>query len=413
MSEIELQLRLDPEGRTTYDPQVIKSKDNEETSLKLDYNSKTCLTLLANEKDDDTNKSNQAVTFLDDLLLDCEITDCALLPRTFWVGATETKPRCILEQMAMEVFHHHVRKGMVYDPNSSGAEWWVQIRPSPPAGRYNLLCTNSGDDEDDHQGICFHWDKDEDLRLMAGGNMYIHPHISTVTYLSNIGAPTIAMNYKVSPFSGDYESPTESEPVEAFLSWPKKGKHLSFDGRYLHAAPSTLVKEANMDQESNNDITSDDQVDENTKKRLERRQRRVTFLVNIWLNYKPFNVDPFPESMMDKLSKVRDDVPFILFPNDCTSGSLETLSTPTVTHLHQGKKVENDSNKYKTFVWPMGGSGSNEKIEMELNLTELQNISNDGGNAILQWMCASESDRGIRLSNTCTEESVEKRQKLE
>jgi hypothetical protein len=104
MSEIELQLRIDPEGRTTYDPEVVQPKNGEESSEQLDYHSKTCLTLLNHEEE-----RNKDVSLLDDLLLDCEITDCALLPRTFWVGATETKPRCILEQMAMEVFHHHVK----------------------------------------------------------------------------------------------------------------------------------------------------------------------------------------------------------------------------------------------------------------------------------------------------------------
>lgn len=417
MSEIELQLRLDPEGRTAYDPEVIHSTNNDESSVLLDYTSKTCLTLLANE-DSVTQSSNNDV--LDDLLLDCEITDCALLPRTFWVGATDTKPRCILEQMAMEVFNHHVKSGILYDPNSSGAEWWVQIRPSPPAGRYNLLCSKSqtekeGDEEeDDHEGICFHWDKDEDLRLMAGGNMYIHPHISTVTYLSNIGAPTMALNYKVSPFSGDYESPSESEPVKAFLSWPKKGKHLSFDGRYLHAAPSNLSKELNStNKELNVNTASPIEINETIKKKWERRQRRVTFLVNIWLNYKPFNVDPFPESMIDKLSKVRDDLPRVLFPKDSSGNIIETNSVPVVAHCHQGKEIEKDTNTYKTFVWPMGGSGCNEKIEMELNLSDLQSISKNGGNANLQWKCSSENDRGIRLSNTDPEECERKRQKLE
>ena len=40
----------------------------------------------------------------------------------------------------MEVFYHHVKQDQVaYDSATSGVEWWVQIRPSPSAGRYKLL----------------------------------------------------------------------------------------------------------------------------------------------------------------------------------------------------------------------------------------------------------------------------------
>jgi hypothetical protein len=38
------------------------------------------------------------------------------------------------------------------------------------------------------------------------------------------------------------------------------------------------------------------------EKRQARRGRRITFLVNIWLNYKPLNVEPFPETMLEMMS---------------------------------------------------------------------------------------------------------------
>ena len=139
-----------------------------------------------------------------------------------------------MEQCAFEIFHHHVKDGILYDTARSGYEWWVQLRPSPPAGRYSMLkksksdrehgksktsdnrskCndgniveTNNNDlqeDEEEEKGICFHWDKDEDLRLLMGGNMYVHPHLSTVTYFTGIGAPTMALNYCVNSFTGEY-----------------------------------------------------------------------------------------------------------------------------------------------------------------------------------------------------------------
>ena len=56
----------------------------------------------------------------------------------------------------------------------------------------NINTSKDDEEEMEKNGIHFHWDKDEDLRLLMGGNMYIHPHISTVTYLTNIGPPTVA-----------------------------------------------------------------------------------------------------------------------------------------------------------------------------------------------------------------------------
>ena len=137
-TKMELSLSLDADGRTKYDPQTINiepdakrlktSDDNEDASLPtaktLDYSSKTIQTNLS-------NISQQQETAMNDLLFDCEIADSGLLPRTFWISAdgdTDTaKPRCYLEKLALEVFHHHVPNGYVYDKSTSGAEWWVQL----------------------------------------------------------------------------------------------------------------------------------------------------------------------------------------------------------------------------------------------------------------------------------------------
>ena len=101
-----------------------------------------------------------------------------------------------------------------------------------------------GDDIDaadmDKIGISFHWDKDEDLRLAMGGSMYLHPHLSTVTYLTDIGAPTMVVNRRVN-FNGEYIA--SGDNTEGYVSWPRRGKHLSFDGRFLHAAPGDLMEE--------------------------------------------------------------------------------------------------------------------------------------------------------------------------
>eukprot|EP00554_Chaetoceros_debilis_P015802 CAMPEP_0194119938 /NCGR_PEP_ID=MMETSP0150-20130528/41352_1 /TAXON_ID=122233 /ORGANISM="Chaetoceros debilis, Strain MM31A-1" /LENGTH=416 /DNA_ID=CAMNT_0038811817 /DNA_START=18 /DNA_END=1264 /DNA_ORIENTATION=- len=415
MTEVELQLHLDAEGRTIFDVSTKEEHTSKERKKTLvDYSSKTQLTRLADGHRsqiflEDEQKRTQ---LMDDLLFDCEITDFALLPRTFWMPANGMQPRCALEQCALEIFQKHVKDGVEFDPITSGAEWWVQIRPSPPAGRYNLLpdkqskdSSNSNDNEDtkkdedmETSGICFHWDKDEDLRIMMGGNMYIHPHISTVTYFSDIGAPTMALNYRVNIFTGEYESPSETEAVEAYFSWPKRGKHLSFDGKFLHAAPSNLLKAGEWKKQISApaDVDAKDMDEKDRKKQL-RRRRRTTFLVNIWLNYKPVNTNIFPSTMTDKLSKVIDEE--ILFDNQVGNCSANSMTYNGSNHSSDEK------NGNVSFEWPMGGCDSKESICMDLPLEKIQNQMDDGGNIHMSWESKPGEDRAIRLKKDENESS--------
>lgn len=357
------------------------------------------------------------------------------MPRTFWISAKD-KARCALEQCALEVFHHHV-KDTPYDAATSGAEWWVQIRPSPPAGRYALLTeqdppttcrqkqnkdNNTSDGVDlEHSGICFHWDKDEDLRLLMGGNMYLHPHISTVTYLTNIGAPTMALNYRVDAMTGQYLDPADEKvesretkgasddgigagagggnPVQAYISWPKRGKHLSFDGRYLHAAPSNLMKEGVWKEQTKVMPASNTNQDERERKKFERQHRRVTFLVNIWLNYKPFNVNEFPECMLDKLSKVpKDPTPILFSPHDKEQAA--TCSCQEYSSVGGGGTggVTEKGEKEVKFEWQMGACDSEEHIKMALPLDIIQGDMESGGNILVLWNERDKQTRGISLS---------------
>ena len=383
---MELSLRLDQDGRTTYDPSAIVAAPSSSSSShhSVDYSSKTVLTKLADVS------VTTASHLLDDLLFDAEIADCALLPRTFWVPAEGMKPRCRMEQMAMEVFHKHVpAEGYTYDKTTSGAEWWVQIRPSPAAGRYSMLAdasssSTSGENDSSHakdtdddmskSGISFHWDKDEDLRLAMGGNLYIHPHLSTVTYLTDLGAPTAALNYRVDPTTGAYIEPnSQGENSSAYISWPKQGKHLSFDGRLLHAAPGDLLKGGEFAEQCKCDLTS--VSDEKEKHAVQRRHRRVTFLVNIWLNFKPINVQPFPEGMIDKLSSSKNDGKSILFEENKADDQCKSKSITVPS-----KGLECDA-----FSWPMGGCGSNERINVALPLTTIQEEKDVSGNVCMEW----------------------------
>lgn len=226
-------------------------------------------------------------------------------------------------------------------------------------------------DEISRKGIWWHWDKDEDLRQLLGGDYFIHPHISTVTYLTSHGAPTIAVNRRVHPFTGDVLVQDDSHD-EAFISWPRQGKHLSFDGRYLHGATPDLLPEQVLQQSQpvSHNAKNDSSESENVK--ITRRQRRVTFLVNIWLNYRPFNVEPFPETMVDKMSGsvLTDRVRITFSPRSLLADEVQA-----------DPETETDS-----FEWPMGGDDSNESISMPLPLCKIQKKHIDGdGNIRVLW----------------------------
>jgi len=105
-----------------------------------------------------------------------------------------------------------------------GAEWWFQEQ-DPVAG-----------------SVGFHYDKDE---AYASEHMTMRfPEVSTVTYLSAVGAPTIIFN-QTTP-DGNVEIP--ELPRLGFLVRPRPNKHLVFRGNLQHgvsadlAAPSSLAE---------------------------------------------------------------------------------------------------------------------------------------------------------------------------
>ena len=369
---LELSISLDPNGRTnfnfTQDNVDEDGHSNKKTKKEsLDYRSKAVLLPTLEFKE-----SEDSEKIIDELLFDCEVADCALLPRTFWVPSNGA-PRCDLERMALDVFRHHVgidnENNLQYDAELSGAEWWVQIRPSTKAGRYSVLL---GDQNDQKDGICFHWDKDEELRLMTGMN--IHPHISTVTYLTDIGAPTIAFNKRVDYTNGAHlhDDDDYSEKQSACCSWPKFGKHFSFDGRFLHAAPSEFMVPGAI--ESQIKFSQNHEIKSNVQSTLVRKHRRITFLVNIWINHRPIGVNPFPHSMLDKLSK--DNIKKSIFEGykPCQSINL----SPGV-----------ETKEYTSFSWPLAGcevTGQKEScLHTDIPLDGIRQEMRSGKTICINW----------------------------
>mmetsp|Transcript_29666 Transcript_29666/g.83649 ORF Transcript_29666/g.83649 Transcript_29666/m.83649 type:complete len:726 (-) Transcript_29666:129-2306(-) len=213
--------------------------------------------------------------------------DCDTLFGTedsFWLPAGAT-PRCTFEHLAAEIFAHHTRGVKGVDMEKGGAEWWVQVRQAQPQ---NGAPTSIG----------FHWDKDEDMVDSLGYSL--HPQLSTVTYLSSGGAPTMVCDCRAPQQYNDLKALYSTPPFhKAFLSYPAVStgtthghvsvKHTSFDGQLLHGAPQELARPCDAREDNSS---------------------RYTFLVNIWLGHTPQGLQPLPDSLLPELCQLPTRVGF-------------------------------------------------------------------------------------------------------
>lgn len=119
----------------------------------------------------------------------------------------------------------------------------------------------------------FHTDKDENL--FNSTRCLIHPILSTVTYINENNIPTIITNKKQFNYNNDLEE-------NIFLSFPKKFKHISFNGMYMHGVVNIL-----------NDI----QV-----------KNRKTLMINLWKNNKPKKTDYYSNNNSNNNSIINYDL---------------------------------------------------------------------------------------------------------
>ena len=73
---------------------------------------------------------------------------------------------CWLDKDALEIFRLHTDKCTDFDPERSGAEWWVQVRhPNHQnATESTISDQDAGDSEMEGESIQWHFDKDETLQ---------------------------------------------------------------------------------------------------------------------------------------------------------------------------------------------------------------------------------------------------------
>ena len=220
------------------------------------------------------------------------------------------KPRCALEALALSIFQQHTKdlpKGC-FLPEQSGAEWWTLVlNADPPKDAQD----ETDDDDEDHDEVGMHFDADYGLEDQAPGLM-LHPRIATITYLSNVGAPTLVLNRRSSHPSKVEE--LGGEIRRGWLSGPRLGKHVAFDGRLLHGAPATFFpgldpavhsleeppnKKQKLAHETKSAAASPAAGITPLHKPTE--SQRVTFLVNIWLNHCPMDAELLDDDIIDQL----------------------------------------------------------------------------------------------------------------
>lgn len=161
----------------------------------------------------------------------------------------------------------------------------------------------------------------------------MHPQIATVTYLSDWGAPTVVLNKRTPT---EYGQVDESDIDEGSISWPELYKHISFDGRYLHAAPSQLASRHILKPPEN--------------------YRRISFLVNIWIDYIPMGVDILPSEVISELALSDLHVP-LSWSNEMKIANL------TVSHQPIGKNKAG-AIEVERLCCPFGATGTEYTVSM-------------------------------------------------
>jgi hypothetical protein len=211
---------------------------------------------------------------------------------TFFLPAV-MQPRCALEGLALAIFQAHVKDldGM-YTPEQSGAEWWTLILDASK----NQDANAKEYDEDESDEVGMHYDADYGLEDQMP-NILLHPRVATVTYLSNVGAPTLVLNKHSPPPSDPERKSLNGDIRQAWLSGAKYGKHLAFDGRLLHGAPA-LFFPGNSGAKVNG---GGKEPDLKRQKVEENQEKRVTFLVNVWVNHCPMDAELLDDDICKRM----------------------------------------------------------------------------------------------------------------
>ena len=154
-----------------------------------------------------------------------------------WLGVRDA-PAFGMEQLVQRIAQHDL--GQM--PELSGYEWWLQVRKA-------------------HTGIDFHHDTNwndamhDDNEDGRSGTRLTFPLFSSVTYLSDVGGPTVLLvpsnlsSSSISPlnvdpaeYGGLLNRTLETEAATILVSYPEWGKHLRFRGNLYHGVLDAVAR---------------------------------------------------------------------------------------------------------------------------------------------------------------------------
>lgn len=181
---------------------------------------------------------------------------------SFWLDNTVERT-CLLEELAWQVCSKHTQNILKQNNSENdvtvGCEWWVQNKP------------RNGPATETQIGLHY----DTDYYVNQRYDIGVFPVLSTVTYLTSGGWPTLVTENTITDTVG-------SDIDTVHISRARAGKHIAFDGRFLHGVPPLPEFE---------DV-----------KQFESKDNRVTFLVNVWINHKPSGIEPLSSIIASSLS---------------------------------------------------------------------------------------------------------------
>jgi hypothetical protein len=275
------------------------------------------------------NENALTLHHLDDLWKDCETvfsaraceSDQAYSAGITYFAPCQMKPRCALEALVLSIFRKHT-DGLdegIFIPEQSGAEWWTLVLDQDEEDQNNDndksggngkaaaaadTDDDDGDEEDEGDEVCFHFDADYGLEDQAP-NLLLHPRLATVTYLTDFGAPTVVLDKRSNPPDDVDRKKLQGDIRKGWVSHPKLGKHMAFDGRFLHGAPASFFpgsSDSNGGNQSSEPPMKKAKTEEPPMKKAKMETgKRITLLVNIWLNHCPLDPEPLDDDICKEL----------------------------------------------------------------------------------------------------------------
>lgn len=231
------------------------------------------------------------------------------ITRSFWIGKSD-EPRCLLEKLSLAIARFHY-PGPAWR-RVLGVESWVQLR--------------SVEDTKSARGLEFHYDKDE--IAVKKWDIWSHPELSTVTYLSGCGAPLVVFSTTSNEGQSSEEEelteeeseqsslkqsddPTQALPSHGWICFPRVGRHVAFDGRLLHGVPAELLDLSMPMVRASRDCAKKRRHAKQESQRHIKRRRfsaddmpkdRVSFLVNVWTSHNPTDDRRLPARIASRLA---------------------------------------------------------------------------------------------------------------